>query len=208
MVFGEKILAIDPTSAAILAAALLICFFGFHLFSFSIRIIGFLLGTGTGYTLSGWLPAVAQKPFPPFWDPWVIVGMTLFFGILGIALIKTALKAALFVGGFLSGLLVFTLITGPSLDEAQVYGVYWLVKQISIWSILAGVLFGAAFVFFEKGFIVLYTAAAGAYVAAIQLHADSLLFVFMLVTGMVVQFWLSKGAYVKNLQIISPADRT
>ncbi len=106
------------------------------------------------------------------------------------------------MAGLLFGVIMVSIFSGGTEGIAHPYEVETLMKNISIWSILSGLAFGILFILFEKGFVILYTSAVGAYLLMTQLNATPALFYGMFLIGTVVQLWMSKGKKVKNMQII------
>lgn len=188
-------------SIAIIVTGVLLCFAGWHLFRFSRYIIGFIVGASTGYVLAVLTLKTFQKPFPPSWEPWVVLISTILFAVIGILLIKVVIKAVLFVAGFLFGNVLVAVYSGGMKAMPDTYSIQVLIDNVSVWSIGAGLICGILFIFFEKGFVILYTCAVGAYLVTTQMGAPPMVFYVMLSVGSVVQLWMSRGARVKNMQI-------
>ena len=103
---------LNPESIAMIVAGVLLCFAGWHLFRFSRYIIGFIVGASTGYVLVVLALQTFQKPFPPSWEPWVVLISTILFALFGVLLIKVVIKAVLFIAGFLFGNMLVVVYTG------------------------------------------------------------------------------------------------
>ena len=192
---------LNPESIAIIVAGVLLCFAGWHLFRFSRYIIGFILGASIGYALSVIALKTFEKPFPPSWEPWVVLVATVIFALLGILLLKVVIKTALFIAGFLFGNMLVAVYLGGMKVTAHSYSIEVLIQNISIWSIAAGLVCGILFVLFEKGFVILYTCAVGAYLVTIRMGAPPTVFYALLLVGSFAQLWMSRGSRVKDLQI-------
>ncbi len=192
---------IYPESIGIIIAGILLCLAGWQLFRISVYIIGFVLGASIGYVISSFAVSMGGNAPAPTWAPWVIILVSLVTGIIGIFLIKAVVKIALFLAGLLFGVVLVSLFTGSFEGSAYSFGTEMFLRNISVWSLLAGLVFGILFMFFEKWFVILYTGAAGAYILMLHLDAPPLLFYAMLVAGTVVQLWMSRGKKVRNLQI-------
>jgi len=188
-------------------AGVLLCFAGWHLFRFSRYIIGFVVGASVGYALAVTALKTFQKPFPPSWEPWVVLASTLLFALFGVLLIKLVIKALLFVAGFVFGNLLVAIYSGSVKATTDAFNIQLLIDSLSIWSLGAGLFCGTLFIFFEKGFVILYSCAVGAYLVMAQLAAPPLLFYIMLIAGSIVQLWMSRGSGVKNMQV-APVDRS
>jgi len=194
-------LDLNLESIAIIVAGVLLCFAGWHLFRFSRYIIGFILGASVGYTLAVTALTTFEKPFPPSWEPWVVLISTVLFAVFGVLLIKVVIKAVLFVAGFVFGNMLVAVYTGGVKMTAGTYNVQVLIDNVSVWSIGAGLVCGILFIFFEKGFVILYTCAVGAYLVTIRMGAPPTVFYALLLVGSFAQLWMSRGSRVKDLQI-------
>jgi len=192
---------ISPESIGIIVVGIVLCFAGWYLFRFSTHIIGFILGASIGYTLFTLALKILGKTLPVAWEPWAILGSAILFGLLGILFIKTAIKAVLFIAGFLFGMVVVSIYSGGVAGISHPYGIEFLINNLSIWSLASGLLFGILFILFEKGFIIVYTCAVGAYLITSQLGPKPMLFYGLLIIGGLVQFWMSKGVKVRNFQV-------
>ena len=192
---------ISPESIGIIVAGILLCFAGWYLFRVSIHIIGFILGASIGYTLFTLALKTLGKILPVAWGPWAILGSAILFGLLGIFLIKTAVKAILFIAGFLFGMVIVSMYSGEVVAINHIHSIEFLIHNFSIWSLASGVLFGILFIIFEKGFIIVYTSAVGAYLLTSQMGLQPMVFYGLLIVGALIQFFISKGEKVKNLQI-------
>jgi len=194
-------LNLNPESIALLVAGVLLCFAGWNLFRFSRYIIGFIVGASVGYALAVTALNTLQKPFPPSWEPWVVLASTLLFAVFGVLLIKLVIKAVLFIAGFVFGNALLAVYTGGMKATASAFNLHLLLDNLSIWSLGAGLVCGVLFLFFEKGLVILYTCAVGAYLVMAQLTAPPLLFYVMLIAGSIIQLWMSRGSRAKNMQM-------
>ena len=192
---------LNPESIAIVVAGALLCFAGWHLFRFSRYIIGFILGASVGHVLAVLALNVFKRPFPPSWEPWVVLVFIILFAFIGTLLLKLVIKAVLFIAGFLFGNLLVVVYTGNMEILAGAHNVQVMIDSVSLWSLGAGLVCGILFIFFEKAFVILYTCAVGAFLIMTRLAAPPMVFYGMLITGSLVQFRMSRGTKVKNLQI-------
>ena len=85
-------MGIDMEQYLFLGFGFVFCFAGWHLFRFSVKILGFLIGANIGYAVSSSILTTVETPLPASWEPWVILCATIVFGAVGILLIKTAIK--------------------------------------------------------------------------------------------------------------------
>jgi len=198
-----KFVALLPISypSDLASLQVLLCFAGWHLFRFSRYIIGFVVGASVGYALAVTALQTFQKPFPPSWEPWVVLASTLLFALFGVILIKLVTKATLFAAGFVFGNLLTAVYSGSVKVTTSAFNVQLLIDNLSIWSVGAGLFCGILFIFFEKGFVILYSCAVGAYLVMAQLAGPPFLFYLMLIAGSIVQFWMSRGSGVKNMEL-------
>lgn len=188
-------------SIFIIVIGLLLCFAGWWLFRISTFSMGLILGASMGYTLAVLVLKTGQIPLPDSWAPWVIILVTIIFGLLGILLIKTIIKILLFIAGFLFGMVLIALYSGGQGATMQPYSIKLLIENLSIWSVALGLVFGILFVLFQKGFVIIYTCAVGAYLVTSYMEAPPMVFYGLLFIGTIVQFWMSKGSTVKNMKI-------
>ena len=110
------------------------------------------------------------------------------------------IKVALFLSGFFFGSALIVIYTSGSFDASGAHGFKVILENLSLSSVITGIACGVLFVFFEKGFIVLYTCAIGAYFLTIGLGLKPILFYAMLILGTIVQLSISRNQQVKNLQ--------
>ena len=188
-------------SVMMIVAGGLLCFAGWHLFRLSIRILGLLLGANIGYALSSVFFKTVESPVPVSWEPWVVLFFTCLFAFLGIVFIKSMVKIVLFIGGFLFGVILAAVFTGGQMETLQPVGIQIFVDNLSIWSLLSGLIFGILFIYFEKGFVILYTCSLGAYLISSRLGAQPMIFTVAFAAGTAVQFWMSRGSRVRNLSV-------
>ena len=192
---------ISVESIVIIVVGIFLCFGGWYLFRFSVYFIGVIVGASTGYSLAVLAFRVGGQHLSTSWEPWIIFLSMVVFAFVGVILIKTLVKVVLFIAGFLFGIVTTSIYSGGVEEFVQPYGIEMILKNPSIWSVIAGVAFGILFIFFEKWFVILYTCAVGAYLVMAQLAAPPIVFYALLVVGCIVQFWISKGARVRNLRI-------
>ena len=145
-------------SVVSLILAVLLCFWGYHLFSCFAAGAGFVLGAGLGFLLSGhftdklWIIAASA----------VVLGLILGFLATRLILLSTFLLAFLLVAIFSCGLLTSFM---PSLSNLV----------IGIIGIILGVIAGLVCVKLQKPVIILVTAFSGA-LGVIQIFFDLLHF--------------------------------
>ena len=193
-------------SIGLVIAGVLICFAGWQIFRLSARFLGFILGAGTGYTLAVLASEMTGQTIPILWEPWIFLAIAILFGLLGVFLIKTIIKGILFLAGFQFGILLVAVYSGNVGDTIHAYGIAMILKHTSFWAIVSGVVFGILFVLFEKGFVLLYTSAVGAYLIVNYLSAPPAAFYCLLAAGAAIQLWMSRGSTVKNMKIAGEAS--
>ena len=173
-------------SVVLLILAVLLCFWGYHLFSCFAAGAGFTLGAGLGFLLSGhftdklWIIAVCA----------VILGLILGFLATRLILLSTFFIAFFLVAVFSCGLFV-TFV--PSLSSLV----------IGIIGIILGIIAGLVCVKLQKPVIILVTAFSGA-LGVIQiffdlLHFDQITifygaFLSLAMIGSIVQFLSNRTA--------------
>lgn len=192
---------IGTETILILLAGTALCFAGWHLFRVSKYIIGFVIGGNIGYSLAQSLVVMLDKPELMSWAPWISVAGVALFGILGVFMVKAVVKLLLFVGGFMFGAGVVSVLTGGVQRVLQMHSFSLLIQDLSIWAIAVGAACGILFIFFEKGFVILYTAALGAYFATWPFGLNPIGFLVLTAAGALVQFRVSRGIRVSNLTI-------
>jgi len=163
--------------------------------------MGAILGANIGYTVAGVVLNVMGIQIQPDLRIWVMVAAAVLFGLLGIFLIKKMIKLALFLAGFLFGAALVAVYTNAPVGPLGVHSVKIILESISLWSVFAGIACGVLFVFFEKGFVVLYTGAMGAYLLTVSLDLIPIVFYVLLVLGANVQLYISRNKRVQNLSI-------
>ena len=178
----------------------LICLAGWQLFKISIKIIGFILGASIGYGIGVLGLKLLNISVNPSFEPWIPFLSALFVGLIGIIFIKTLVKSILFIAGLFFGLVVYSVFAGMASGIVHPFGIEMVIKNISIWAIVSGVVFGILFILFEKWFVILYTSAVGAYLIMSQLQGPWLLFYGLIVVGTVTQIFISRGSKIKEMQ--------
>ena len=186
----------------IIAAGTLLCLTGWYLFRFSIKLIGLVLGVNFGYSAAVFGVNNFGSSLPAPYEFWIIIAAAIIFGFLGMLLIKIAVKAALFLSGFIFGAALVSVFTGAGKFADSLPDMEMIIENLSIWSLGSGAVFGILFLFFEKGLIILYTCSFGAFLIVTGLKLNSLFYYLITAVGAVVQFWLSKGKRVRNMQIV------
>ena len=192
----------------IVAAGLMICGGGWFLFRLSARILGFIAGAWAGYLI--YMPAVAFFSFEPLFTgtPGIVAAsmVVLLFGLLGAFAVRVVVKLVLFASGIFFGLLMSSAAAGFPLSRFEIGSFVAVAAGIPLWAALASLVFGVLFVVFERAFIILYTSASGAYLVSTVMGAPSYTFFALVAAGAFLQFRLSRGQDVKNLEII-PAEK-
>lgn len=150
--------------------------FGWMLFRWGVKAVGFVLGFIFGYSmynlLQSLLPIFEIDPGQYMPDnPWVIVGFAAVWGVVGALLSKRVYTAMVFVG-VLAGLL-YILYTDAQqmgylrgfLDEV---GVLSHLDRVlgNVWPALLAFIIAILVIYFEKQVIILITACAGSYLIA------------------------------------------
>ncbi len=189
-------------SAVLLAAGLLIGAAGWPLFRISARVIGLILGAGTGYILALVLSRSLASHVPDSWESWGMLLVTVLFGVLGTVLIRFLVKTSLFVGGLLFGVLVVSAWQGTLSNVEDAGSLTTVVEHLSAWSLGAGILSGVVFVFFEKAFVILFTAAVGAALLTTPLNLPREGFYVVLLAGTMAQLWLSRGKRAERMEVV------
>ena len=192
---------ISTETILVLLAGAVLCFAGWHLFRVSKYIIGFVIGGSIGHSLAQSLVVMFDKPELMSWAPWISVAGMVLFGILGVLMVKAVIKVLLFAGGFVFGAGVVSVLTGGAHGLVQVHSASLLIQDLSAWAIAAGAACGILFIFFERGFVILYTAALGAYLATWPFGLNPVVFLLLTAAGAFVQFRMSRGVRVSNLTI-------
>lgn len=195
---------INATTIMGFIAGILICLFGSHLFCASVYYLGFILGATVGYALSVAAMESLGHALPVNWRPLVILFAAILIGMLGAFLIRNLIKVFLFLGGFLFGMMVATLYSSARFGIIYPEALWTVFDNLSPISIVGGVLFGTLFLFFEKGFVILYTSSLGAYIIMIQLKGDPVVFYAALIIGALFQLRMNRGVKVKNMQVCQP----
>ena len=190
---------ISTETILVLLAGTGLCFAGWRLFRVSKYIIGFVIGGSIGYSLAQSFVVMSDKA--EAWAPWIPVAALLLFGFLGILMVKAVVKLVLFAGGFMTGAGVVSVLTGGAEGVLQVHSFSLLIQDLSIWAIAAGAAIGVLFIFFEKGFVIFYTATLGAYLATWPFGLNPVGFLVLTAAGVFVQFRMSRGVSVNNLTI-------
>lgn len=192
----------------IVAAGLIVCGGGWFLFRLSVRILGFIAGAWAGYLI--YMLAAASFSFDPRFTgtPGIVSAsvVVLFFGLLGAFAVRVVVKLVLFVSGVFFGLLMSSAAAGFPLSRFEIGSFEAVMAGIPLWAAVASLVFGVLFVVFERTFIILYTSASGAYLVSTVLGAPSYIFFALVASGALLQFRLSRGEDVKNLEII-PAEK-
>jgi hypothetical protein len=191
---------LTPYAITIIAIGALICLAGWQLFRISIKTIGFILGASMGYGIGVLGLKLLNIPFNPSFEPWIPILSALFVGLIGIIFIKTLVKSILFIAGLFLGLVVYSVFAGMAKGIVYPFGIELIIKHISIWAIVSGVVFGVLFVLFEKWFVILYTSAVGAYLIMSQIQGSGLLFYGMIAVGTVTQICISRNSKMKEMQ--------
>ena len=111
------------------------------------------------------------------------------------------IKVILFTGGFLFWLLLVSAFSEKSMRPIDPVHLNIFIENLSVWDILPGLIFGILFIFLEKGFIVLYTSAVGAYFISGNFETDPLVFYALLAAGASFQFWISRNSRVRNMEL-------
>ncbi len=188
-------------SPALLISGIVLCFAGWFLFRVSIYFIALLLGTTVGYSLTVFIAAESGEKFIIANEIWLIAGLSLIFSIIAVILIKTLIKTIIFSGGFIFGALATSTVMGVYNKTIHSFNLHLILHNISIHAIVAGLIFGIIFIFFEKVFIVLYSVVVGALLIALSLDDNQYIFPAMILAGTAVQFALSRGRRVRNLKV-------
>jgi hypothetical protein len=196
---------INAVTLVLLAAGVVVCGGGWFLFRLSVRFVGFIAGAWVGYVLitlvSGVLPLGSMLSGIPGRVA-AAVGIVL-FGIVGAVLVRGLVKVVIFVSGALLGLLISVSVTGFPLSRFGTESFQIVVTDIPLWAFATALILGVIFVLFERCFIILYTAASGAYLISTTLGVPVFVFFAFFAAGSFLQFRLSKGEQVKNLEIIT-----
>jgi len=184
----------DLSQIVTIVLGLMLCFAGWWLFRISIVITGFILGSGIGYIIT----SLMLKSFPihiqDSWTAWGTILLTIFFGLMGILLMKSFIKILLFLAGFLFGIALVAIYSSGHTGILQPNSIRWLIETFSIWSVVSGLLCGTLFILFERGFVIMYTCAVGAYLLTGLFECPSMVFYVLLLVGFIVQMWMSKGS--------------
>ena len=195
---------ITPSSVVFIVVGLLLCLTGWYLFRFSIKLIGLVLGVNIGYSVAVFGVNNFGRTLPASYEFWIIIAVAIIFGVLGMLLIKIAVKAALFLSGFIFGAVLVSVFTGVGKLAVSPPDMGMVIENLSIWSLVSGAVFGILFLFFEKGLIILYTCSFGAFLIVTGLKLNPLFYYIITAAGAVVQFRISKGKRVKNMQLVQP----
>ena len=83
-----------------------------------------------------------------------------------------------------------------------VQAVKLIIENISIFSIVSGLVFGILFLLFEKGFVILFSSAVGAYLIISYVEGPQMAFYGLLLIGAMIQWWMSKRATTKGRWIV------
>lgn len=196
---------INIATPVLVAAGIVICGGGWFLFRLSVRILGFIAGAWAGYvliTLAADVFSMGSLLAGAAGKVAAAVAIVL-FGLLGAVLVRIMVKLVLFVSGTLFGLLISAAVMGFPLSRFEMGSFQTVVTEIPLWAVVAALIFGVLFMFFERGFIILYTAASGAYLISTALGAPSAIFFALLAAGSLLQYRLSRGQDVRNLEIIT-----
>ncbi len=189
---------LSPYSIVIIVIGIIICTAGWLLFRVSIKIIGFILGASIGYVIAVFGLEFISDSLHQSLDPWIPFLCAILMGFLGIFLIKTVIKLILFIAGLFFGIAVFSIYSSKTMGTIYPFGVEMITRNISLWAIISGFIFGILFIIFEKWFVILYTSAVGAYLIMNQLHVPWVIFYGLIVAGAIIQFFLSKGREIKE----------
>jgi len=189
----------------LIALGLVVCGGGWLLFILSSRLIGFIAGVWGGYVLVMLASeALSIQPFMGGITGQITGGVVIFLtGLLGALMVRLLVKVFLFVSGNLFGFLISAAVSGFPMSRFEIGHFQIMLTDIPLWAVVAAFIFGIFFMIFERGFIILYTAASGAYLIATALNAPSYIFFALMAAGALLQFRLSRGEDVKNLEIIT-----
>lgn len=186
----------------LLALGTLFCLGGWHCFRVSRFIVGCIAGVSAGLTF---VVLLARKYPDLLSDQWAALVAAAFLGALaGILLTRWFLKLLLFSSGFLFGAWMVTHAPWFLAMIQRLDLPIRLSSGIAVASLIVGLGGGVLFLRWEKVFIILVTAGAGAFLLTAASGAPSYSFYGFLLAGTGLQSWISRGRRVKNMRAVEP----
>jgi hypothetical protein len=168
------------------------------MFSFSVFVVGFTVGTSAGYAAAAFVFSRwgDKMPIDPQWHNLTIVLVAILLGTVAVFAFKGIIKVVQFAAGALFGVTAYAMFMAIKAGGAPDLSLGFIVHNFSAWSAGAGVALGVCFVLLEKSLIILYTSAIGAYIVSMRLGRDMSIFYGLIIAGTLFQFligWSKSG---------------